>query len=124
MTTQTARYIMGLIFLGAILFVVLCRPPYFLIYPDLQHLGFLKRALFVLILCSILCLYRVVKGPTAPDRIVAIDMFGILIIGFCAVLTISTGRNWYMDIGIAWALQSFISTLAFAKYFEGKDFDD
>ena len=121
---RTARYIIGLIFLAAILFVVIFRPPYFLIYPDLQHIGFLKRALFILILCSILCLYRVVKGPTAPDRIVAIDMFGILIIGFCAVLTVSTGRSWYLDIGIAWALQSFISTLAFAKYFEGKDFDD
>ncbi|MBU4376021.1 MAG: cation:proton antiporter [Candidatus Omnitrophica bacterium] len=122
--SKMVRYIIGLIFLAAILFVVIFRPPYFLIYPDLQHLGFLKRALFILILCSILCLYRVVKGPTAPDRIVAIDMFGILIIGFCAVLTVSTGRSWYLDIGIAWALQSFISTLAFAKYFEGKDFDD
>lgn len=122
--SKMVRYIIGLIFLAAILFVVIFHPPYFLIYPDLQHLGFLKRALFVLILCSILCLYRVVKGPTAPDRIVAIDMFGILIIGFCAVLTVSTGRSWYLDIGIAWALQSFISTLAFAKYFEGKDFDD
>ena len=118
------RYIIGLIFIAAVLFVIIFRPPYFLIYPDLQYLGFLKRALFVLVLSSILCLYRIVKGPTAADRIVATDMFGILIIGFCAVLTISTGRSWYLDIAIAWALQSFISTLAFAKYLEGKDFDD
>ncbi len=121
---KTVRYIIGLIVLVGILLLILLRPPDILIYPDLPYLGFLRRAFFVLILCSILCLSRIIKGPTAPDRIVAIDMFGILIVGFCAVLSIATGRGWYIDIGIAWALQSFISTLALAKYLEGRDFDE
>ena len=121
---RTVRYIIGLIILLGILFIILFRPPGILIYPDLPYLGFLRRAFFVLVLCSVLCLSRVIKGPTAPDRIVAIDMFGILIVGFCAVLSIATGRGWYIDIGIAWALQSFISTLALAKYLEGRDFDE
>jgi multicomponent Na+:H+ antiporter subunit F len=47
-----------------------------------------------------------------------------MIVGLCALLTISTDRSWYIDIGIAWALQSFISTLALSKYLEGKDFDE
>ena len=118
------RYVVGLIILLGILFIMLFHPPELLFYPIVEYFGFLKRALFVLVLCSVLCLFRIVKGPTAPDRIVAIDMFGILIIGFCAVLSISTGRSWYIDIGIAWALQSFISTLALAKYLEGRDFDE
>jgi multicomponent Na+:H+ antiporter subunit F len=71
-----------------------------------------------------MCLYRIWKGPTGADRIVAIDILGILIIGLCAVLTVFTGRSWYIDIGIAWALQSFISTLALSKYLEGKGFDE
>jgi len=37
---------------------------------------------------------------------------------------ISTGRSWYIDIAIAWALQSFIATLALAKFLEGKSLDD
>jgi multicomponent Na+:H+ antiporter subunit F len=45
-------------------------------------------------------------------------------LGFCAILGIPTGRDWYIDIGIAWALQSFISTLALAKYLEGRNFDE
>jgi len=118
------RYIIGAAALLAVILVILFRPPEILFYPYLEHIGFLKRALFVLLLCSVLCVYRIIKGPTASDRIVGIDMFGILIIGFCAVLTVSTGRSWYIDIGIAWALQSFISTLALAKYLEGKDFDE
>ena len=121
---RTVRYIIGLIVLLGILFLILFYTPKIFIYPGLAYLGFAKRALFVLVLCSALCLFRVVKGPTPTDRIVSIDMFGILIVGFCAVLSISTGRGWYIDIGIAWALQSFISTLALAKYLEGRDFDE
>ena len=71
-----------------------------------------------------LCLWRVLRGPTAPDRAVAIDMLGILIVGFCAILSLPTGRDWYIDIGIAWALQSFIGIMALAKHLEGKDFDE
>ena len=54
----------------------------------------------------------------------AIDILGILIIGFCVILGIATKRDWYIDIGIAWALQSFIGTLALAKYLEGRNFDE
>lgn len=85
---------------------------------------FLKRVFFILLLCSLFCLWRILRGPTPADRAVAIDILGILILGFCAVLGIPTGRDWYIDIGIAWALQSFISTLALAKYLEGRDFDE
>ena len=84
----------------------------------------LRRGFNVILLCALLCLWRVFKGPTPADRIVAIDILGILILGFCAILGIPTGREWYIDIGIAWALQSFISTLALAKYLEGRNFDE
>jgi len=95
-----------------------------LFYHKLPYVSFFKHSFFVLLLSSILCLYRVLRGPTAADRIVAIDIFGILIVGFCAIIGIPTGRSWYIDIGIAWALQSFISTLALSKYLEGKDLDE
>jgi multicomponent Na+:H+ antiporter subunit F len=96
----------------------------FLFFPELPHLSFLGRALYILLLAAGMCLYRINRGPTAADRIVAVDILGILIVGFCAILSISTGRSWYMDIGIAWALQSFIGTLALAKYLEKKGFEE
>jgi multicomponent Na+:H+ antiporter subunit F len=85
---------------------------------------FLARAFWWLLFTAFLCLWRVLKGPTASDCAVAVDMLGILIIGFCAILCIATGRSWYIDIGIAWALQSFIGVMALAKYLEGKSFDE
>lgn len=78
----------------------------------------------LLILCMFMCLYRVGKGPTAPDRTVAIDIMGILMVGFCAIFSIMMKRDLYMNIGISWALLNFIGTLAFAKYLEGRGFDE
>lgn len=118
------RWLIGVIILGAIVALIIIRPIPFLFYPDLPYIGFLGRVIYIIILACFMCLYRVCRGPTGADRLVAIDIFGILIIGLCAVLTISTGRPWYIDIGMAWALQSFISTLALSKYLEGRGFDE
>lgn len=121
MRARRIRWIIGLVILLGIIGLILFYP---VKVPRLPFILFFKRAFFVLLLCLLFCLYRVFRGPTAPDRVVAIDILGILIVGLCAILGLPTGRSWYMDIGIAWALQSFIGTIALAKYLEGKDFDD
>ena len=115
------RWLLGLVVIAALLGVAL-----FYQYPSLieWQSSLLRRSFSVLILCALFCLWRILRGPTAADRAVAIDIFGILVLGFCAILGIPTGRDWYIDIGIAWALQSFISTLALAKYLEGRNFDE
>lgn len=114
----------GVVLLAVLLILMARHPLTFLFEHDLPYIGFLGRGCYVIILSCFMCLFRIYKGPTGADRIVAIDILGIMVIGLCALLTISTGRSWYIDIGIAWALQSFISTLALSKYLEGKDFDE
>ena len=118
------RWLIGVLVILGILAVILFIPLKILFYPDLPFVELFRRCLFVLLLSCLFCLYRILRGPTAPDRIVAIDILGILIVGFCALVGIPTGRSWYIDIGIAWALQSFIGALALAKYLEGRDFDE
>jgi len=78
----------------------------------------------VLFLCCFLCLWRIARGPTAPDRTVAIDILGIVIVGFCALLAVTTGRGFFVTIAITWSLLSFIGTIALAKYLEGRGFDE
>lgn len=117
------RWLIGATALVLVLAVIVWQPLPFLFYPKLPFTAFFGRALYVLVLASLLCLYRVARGPTSADRIVAIDLLGVMIIGLCAVLTITTRRTWYLDIGLAWALQSFIAVLALSKVLEGKDFD-
>ncbi len=80
--------------------------------------------LIVLLVCSFFCLYRVGAGPTPPDRTVAIDILGILMVDFCAVLSLFTGKDLYMNVAISWALLAFIGTIALAKYLEGRTFDE
>ena len=81
-------------------------------------------AVTILIVASFLCLYRIGAGPTAADRIVAIDILGTLIVGFCAALALATNRDFYLNVAVAWALVSFIGTLALAKHLEGRQFHD
>jgi multicomponent Na+:H+ antiporter subunit F len=71
-----------------------------------------------------MCIYRIYKGPTAVDRAVAVDILGIIVIGFCSLVSVSTRQGFLMDIAIAWTLQSYIGVLALAKYLEGKRFDE
>ena len=113
-------------FLGLILIFVMLGSVIFFDFPSVLkwQSEFLKRSFFILLLCALFCLVRILRGPTPADRAVAIDILGILVLGFCAILGIPTGRDWYIDIGIAWALQSFISTIALAKYLEGRNFDE
>jgi multicomponent Na+:H+ antiporter subunit F len=119
--TRRVRWVLGVIGTFVTLAIVLFAPVESIIK---WQSAFAARAFLWVILSAILCLFRVLRGPTAPDRAVAIDMLGILIVGFCAVLSLSTGRDWYIDIGIAWALQSFIGVMALAKYLEGRNFDE
>jgi len=84
---------------------------------------FEQIAFGLLVLSSMLCLYRIGKGPSAPDRTVAIDILGTLIVGFCCIMAVWTGLEYYMNIAIAWALISFVGTLALAKYLEGRTYD-
>lgn len=71
-----------------------------------------------------LCLWRAWRGPTAADRTVSVDLLGTLMVGFCALLTVATGKDLYMIVGLAWALLAFVGGLALAKHLEGRRFDD
>ena len=82
--------------------------------------AWLEILLYIQIALSGLCLYRIIIGPTIPDRMVAIDIFGILVVVICAIISVLTGKSFILDIGIAWIILSFIGTLTLAKYLSGK----
>lgn len=66
--------------------------------------------------CCAMCLYRIGRGPTAPDRMVAIDILGTVVVGFVGILTAVTGKEYLLNVAIVWALISFVGTLALARY--------
>jgi multicomponent Na+:H+ antiporter subunit F len=84
----------------------------------------LEILLYVQIALSGVCLFRIIRGPTIPDRMVAIDIFGILVVGVCAIISIQTGKKYIIDIAIAWIILSFIGTITLAKYLSGKKLNE
>jgi len=77
-----------------------------------------------LLLCCALCLYRIAKGPTAPDRMVALDILGVVVVGFIAIIAAETGKEYLLDVILVLAMVSFVGTLALAKYLMGKNLNE
>jgi multicomponent Na+:H+ antiporter subunit F len=78
---------------------------------------------FGLLLLSIaIALIRVIKGPTAPDRVVGLDTINTIVIVAMVIFGAATRNIIYIDVAIIYALLSFISTLFIAKYLEGGEF--
>ena len=64
---------------------------------------------------------RLVKGPTLPDRVVAMDLFGVLVVGLIVVLAASSGVRETLDAALVIALIGFLGTIAYATYVERGD---
>ena len=75
-----------------------------------------------LVLCIILALIRVFRGPTAPDRAVGVDTINTMVIVAMVMYGAAFQEVIYIDVAIVYALLSFISTLFIAKYLEGGEF--
>ena len=74
-------------------------------------LGMLTVAMF-------LAFYRLVRGPSLPDRVVALDLIVMLTVGYITVYDIATDLAVFLDVAIVLALLSFLGTVAFARYVE------
>jgi multicomponent Na+:H+ antiporter subunit F len=69
-----------------------------------------------LTLALLLSIVRLIRGPTLPDRILALDLITTLALGFIVLVAILTRFYLYLDIAIALGLVGFLSTVALARY--------
>ncbi|MEM1360450.1 MAG: cation:proton antiporter [Pseudomonadota bacterium] len=74
---------------------------------------------FGLIILSILLgFYRLARGPSLADRVVALDMMTVSIVAFCALFAIRTDDTVFLDIALVLALVGFLATVALARFAE------
>lgn len=66
---------------------------------------------------------RVVRGPSLPDRVVAVDLMATFIIAISAVYSISSNQPSYLDAAVVLALITFLGTVAFAYYLHRRGTD-
>jgi multicomponent Na+:H+ antiporter subunit F len=77
-----------------------------------------SATLAMLAIAAVLAFVRLARGPTLPDRVVAIDLLGVLIVGLIVVYTAATGAKAFLDVAMVIALVSFLGTVAYARYIE------
>jgi multicomponent Na+:H+ antiporter subunit F len=77
-----------------------------------------------LLICSISMLgliYRVIKGPSVADRVIALDAIGVNLIAITALISIILKSHAFLEIILLIGILAFIGTVAFAKYLEKGD---
>ncbi|OEH93665.1 Na(+)/H(+) antiporter subunit F1 [Bacillus solimangrovi] len=72
----------------------------------------------VIAISLVMLLYRAVKGPTNPDRAVALDTIGINLIALTGLMAIKVETIKFNDIILLIGILSFIGTVATAKFLE------
>ncbi len=84
--------------------------------------GILGIATGVAASCAVLALllaaWRLLVGPTLPDRVVALDLMSAILVVFLVIFRIASGEEAYLFVAIGLALIAFLGTVAFAGYIE------
>jgi multicomponent Na+:H+ antiporter subunit F len=86
---------------------------------SIPSLSFLPAVVTVMTVAFFLSFLRIIKGPTAGDRFIALDAATTITTALLVVLGVVYDRVWLIDVAIIYALLSFIAVIAIARYLEG-----
>ncbi|NPC93974.1 Na(+)/H(+) antiporter subunit F1 [Bacillus sp. WMMC1349] len=78
----------------------------------------LHISLGILAVSTFLYVIRVIKGPSIPDRVVALDAIGINLIGITALVSILLNTSAFLEVILLIGILAFIGTVAFSKFLE------
>jgi multicomponent Na+:H+ antiporter subunit F len=72
----------------------------------------------MLAVAAVVTFIRLLKGPTLPDRVIAIDLIGVLMVCLLVVTAAASGMQALLDVAMVVALISFVGTVAYSSYIE------
>jgi multicomponent Na+:H+ antiporter subunit F len=72
----------------------------------------------MLAVAAALTFVRLAKGPSLPDRVIAIDLIGVLLVCLLVVMAGVTAQQAFLDVAMVVALICFVGTVAYARYIE------
>jgi len=82
--------------------------------------AFLETAVLVGLVVSaavtLIAGYRVIRGPTTPDRVVGLDTIGTNVVAIAVLYAIQSDSGFFVDVALVLAIIGFISTIAVARY--------
>ncbi|ROU03725.1 monovalent cation/H+ antiporter complex subunit F [Histidinibacterium lentulum] len=77
-----------------------------------------ELTLGMVIISVALAFFRLFRGPSLPDRVVALDMMTVAIVAFCGAAAVLYEQVAFLDVGLVLALVGFLATAALARYAE------
>jgi len=84
----------------------------------------LTIGLVILSISTLGLVYRVVKGPSVPDRVMGLDSIGINLIGITAITSIMLRTDAFLEVILLLGIIAFVGTVAFSKFLQkGEIFD-
>ena len=66
----------------------------------------------------VLAFIRLVRGPSLPDRVVALELMASLTVGFIGVHALTSDKTAFLDVAMVLALTAFLAAVGFARYLE------
>lgn len=76
----------------------------------------IETAITITALLTLICSYRVVKGPSVADRAVAIDAINTNVVALAMLYAMYTENHFFVNISLMLAITGFISTAASSRY--------
>lgn len=73
---------------------------------------------FMLSIALLLAFIRLTRGPSLPDRVVALELIASIVVGYTGVHAIDTGVPSLLDVAIVIALTAFLAAIGFARFLE------
>ncbi len=77
-----------------------------------------QAAALIALTALMLAMFRMFKGPTIADRVVALDAMTIISISILAFVSATAMRIVYLDVALVYGLISFVGVVAVARYME------
>lgn len=87
------------------------------------HIAGLSLAAALLLAAMVCAAIRIVRGPSGPDRVVALDMISLLGVAATGLAVLVSGSTAFIDIAVGIALVGFLATVAFAGFIERGSID-
>ncbi|ASJ14222.1 monovalent cation/H+ antiporter complex subunit F [Thermococcus radiotolerans] len=75
--------------------------------------------LALIAVATLLSMYRVFRGPTTVDRLVAVDIMTTITTGLMVLFALYYQRMIFLDVALVYAILAFGGVIAFARYMEG-----
>ncbi len=76
----------------------------------------------ILVFIALLASYRLFVGPSVYDRLVSLNVVGVIITIILILISVDTDLGLYLDIALSFIMLDFVGTVALVKYLEGGDF--